>query len=53
MNPQDFRARVEALHATMRAALLRGDWAAFGEAFDTLGAMISAPRPLAAPPAPR
>ena len=53
MNEVDFRARVEALHAAMRAALLRGDWAAFGEAFDALGAMINAPRPLAAPPAPR
>ena len=53
MNPLDFRARVETLHATMRAALLRGDWAAFGEAFDALGTMLNAPRPLAPPPAPR
>ena len=53
MNPVDFRARVESLHAAMRAALLRGDWAAFGEAFDALGAMVNAPRPLAPPPAPR
>ena len=53
MHPQDFRARVETLHAAMRAALLRGDWAAFGEAFDALGAMVNAPRPLAPPPAPR
>ena len=53
MNPLDFRARVETLHAAMRAALLRGDWTAFGEAFDALGAMVNAPRPLAPPPAPR
>ena len=52
-NPLDFRARVETLHATMRAALLRGDWAAFGEAFDALGAILNAPRPLAPPPNPR
>jgi hypothetical protein len=53
INAVDFRARVEALHATMRAALLRGDWAAFGEAFDALGGLLNAPRPLATPPAPR
>ena len=52
LNPVDFRARVEALHATMRAAIRRGDWAAFGEAFDSLGAMLEAPRPLAPPPPP-
>jgi hypothetical protein len=52
LNPVDFRARVEALHAAMRAAIRRGDWAAFGEAFDSLGAMLEAPRPLAPPPAP-
>ena len=49
----DFRTRVESLHAAMRAALARGDWAAFGEAFDALGALLSAPRPLAPPAAPR
>ena len=53
LNPIDFRARVEALHAAMRAAIRRGDWAAFGEAFDSLGALLEAPRPLAPPPAPR
>jgi len=53
MNPIDFRARVETLHAAMRSALLRGDWASFGEAFDALGAMLNAPRPLAPPAAPR
>jgi uncharacterized membrane protein (UPF0182 family) len=53
MNPVDFRARVEALHAAMRAAIRRGDWASFGEAFDSLGAMLEAPRALAPPPDPR
>jgi uncharacterized membrane protein (UPF0182 family) len=50
LNPVDFRSRVEMLHSAMRAALTRGDWAAFGDAFDALGAMLNAPRPLAAPP---
>jgi uncharacterized membrane protein (UPF0182 family) len=53
LNPVDFRARVEALHAAMRAAIRRGDWAAFGEAFDSLGALLEAPRALAPPPASR
>jgi uncharacterized membrane protein (UPF0182 family) len=53
LNPADFRARVEALHAAMRAAIRRGDWASFGEAFDSLGAMLEAPRPLAPPQTPR
>jgi hypothetical protein len=52
LNPVDFRARVEALHAAMRAAIRRGDWAAFGEAFDSLGAMLETPRTLAPPPGP-
>jgi uncharacterized membrane protein (UPF0182 family) len=50
VTPQDFRARVAALHAQMRAAMQRGDWTAFGEAFDALGALLQAPRPLAPPP---
>jgi uncharacterized protein len=53
LNAVDFRARVEALHAAMRAAIRRADWAAFGEAFDSLGAILEAPRPLAPPPVPR
>ncbi len=52
LTPIDFRARVEALHSAMQAAIRRGDWAAFGEAFDSLGAMLDAPRPLAPPPDP-
>ena len=50
LSPVDFRARVEAGHAAMRAAIRRGDWASFGEAFDSLGAMLDPPRPLAPPP---
>jgi uncharacterized membrane protein (UPF0182 family) len=53
LNALDFRARVEMLHAAMAAALRRLDWAAFGEAFDALGAMLGSPRPLAPPPVPR
>jgi hypothetical protein len=53
LNPLDFRARVESLHAAMRAAIRRGDWAAFGEAFDSLGALLDAPRPLVPLPPPR
>jgi uncharacterized membrane protein (UPF0182 family) len=34
-------ARARALYDAMRAALRRGDWAAFGAAFDSLGAAIS------------
>ena len=40
----DFRARVNALYAEMRRALGRGDWVAYGRAFDELGALLSRPR---------
>jgi hypothetical protein len=43
--PQDLRARAESLHRAMRAALTRGDWAAFGHAFDSLGAVLRRPAP--------
>jgi uncharacterized membrane protein (UPF0182 family) len=35
-------ARARALYATLRAALRRGDWAAFGAALDALGAAVGA-----------
>jgi hypothetical protein len=35
-----FRASVAALYAAMRDALRRGDWSAFGRAFDALGRML-------------
>jgi hypothetical protein len=38
--PQDFRARADSLYREMRAALSRGDWTAFGRAFDALGATL-------------
>jgi uncharacterized membrane protein (UPF0182 family) len=36
-------ARVRALYDAMRAPLRRGDWAAFGAAFDSLGATLGRP----------
>ena len=38
--PQPFRARADSLYRVMRAALERGDWTAFGRAFDALGAAL-------------
>lgn len=37
----DFRERVESLYARMRDAMKRGDWASFGQAFDSLGKLLS------------
>jgi hypothetical protein len=36
----DLRTRVRQLYDEMRRAAARGDWAAFGRAFDTLGALL-------------
>lgn len=41
----DFRARVRRLYDDMRRASARGDWAAFGRAFDALGALLRERRP--------
>ena len=41
----DLRATVSALYDAMRDALRRGDWAAFGRAFDALGKAIVQPAP--------
>lgn len=38
--PQGFRVRADSLYRAMRAALERGDWAAFGRAFDALGSAL-------------
>ena len=38
----DVRARAAALYARMREALRRGDWTAFGQAFDELGKLLAA-----------
>ena len=40
---RDFRARVASLYAAMRTALQHGDWAAFGRAYDALGALLASP----------
>ena len=37
---ESLRARANRLYDSMRDALQRGDWAAFGEAFDALGALL-------------
>jgi len=38
------KTSVTALYAAMRDALRRGDWAAFGRAFDELGRLLGPPR---------
>jgi uncharacterized protein len=43
--PRDLRATIAALYSTMREALKRGDWVAFGKAFDALGRAIGAANP--------
>ena len=40
----DLRARAAALYARMRDALRRGNWAAFGAAFDELGKLLGGSR---------
>jgi uncharacterized membrane protein (UPF0182 family) len=42
--PPDLRVRADSLYQAMRDALARGDWTAFGRAFDALGASLR-PRP--------
>jgi uncharacterized membrane protein (UPF0182 family) len=37
----DIRARAAALYSRMRDALRRGDWMAFGQAFDELGKLLA------------
>jgi uncharacterized membrane protein (UPF0182 family) len=41
----DLRGRVDSLYRVMRDALSRGNWAAFGRAFDALGAAGRLPEP--------
>jgi hypothetical protein len=41
----DFRARVKQLYDELRRASTRGDWAAYGRAFDALGALLRQRRP--------
>jgi len=40
----DLEVRARLLYGTMRAALQRGDWVAFGEAMNALGALLDRPR---------
>ena len=45
MTQADFRRRVNELYAAMREALRRGDWTAFGKAYDDLGRVLKVPTP--------
>jgi uncharacterized membrane protein (UPF0182 family) len=40
--PADLRARAESLYRDMRDALRRGDWTAFGRAFEAMGTALRA-----------
>ena len=40
---ESLRARATRLYEAMREALRRGDWAAFGEAYEALGALLARP----------
>jgi hypothetical protein len=40
VGPADFRARVAKLYEEMRRASARGDWSAYGRAFDALGMLL-------------
>ncbi len=43
--PEEFRSRVEGHYRQMRDALARGDWRAFGDAYEALGRLLrAAPR---------
>jgi uncharacterized protein len=43
--PPDAQHTIEELYRAMRDALRRGDWVAFGRAFDALGLILSRPQP--------
>jgi hypothetical protein len=45
LTPTGFRQRVDELYAAMRDALRRGDWVAFGKAYDDLGQVLRASPP--------
>jgi hypothetical protein len=44
LTADEFRARVAELHQEMNTALRRGDFAAFGDAFNRLGRLLARPR---------
>ena len=41
LTPAQFHARAAALYAQMRAAMQRGDWGAFGRAYEALGTLLA------------
>jgi hypothetical protein len=41
ISPADFRAQADLLYARMSDAMKRGDWVAFGHAYDALGALLN------------
>jgi hypothetical protein len=43
MTDESFRARAGRLYDAMREALRRGDWTAFGEAYEALGTLLARP----------
>ena len=43
LSDESLRARAGRLYDTMREALRRGDWTAFGEAYEALGALLARP----------
>jgi len=43
ISDESLRARAGRLYDAMREALRRGDWAAFGEAYEALGALLARP----------
>ena len=43
ISDESLRARASRLYDAMRDALLRGDWTAFGEAYEALGALLARP----------
>jgi hypothetical protein len=44
VTPEEFRDRVQSLYEAMREALRRGDWSAFGLAYEALGRLLRTPR---------
>jgi uncharacterized membrane protein (UPF0182 family) len=44
LTPEGFRLRVNELYTAMRDALRKGDWPAFGKAYEDLGRAIRAPQ---------
>jgi uncharacterized membrane protein (UPF0182 family) len=44
ITPADFRAQADLLYGRMSDAMKRGDWVAFGHAYDALGALLNRAR---------